>query len=436
MRFAWRTLFFGLLFVPLALSAHAGGNGDLTLELSLALGLVSMSVLGATAIVPSRIRSLTRAFGISEVLVSHRWLGLAALGLVLAHLAFVVLANPSNINLLDFRVAPPRAQAATSSTIALALLCGLSVFRRKLSWLRRIGVFRLVHVGLAFAVLVLGALHVYWLDHLIRNQAMKYCYWTLSILLIVVLGRRWVVRPLLMYGKPFVVAEVIHETPTASTLVLRADGVGHLGLRFNAGQFAWLRLDSPFRMFSERPFTIASGANKPDELQFTIRHVGVMTRRFANLRPGRRMYVDGPYGSMHVDSPASEGLVLIAGGIGITPMMSMLRTLADRNDERHHRLVLGMRRVDDAMFTEEIGELRSRLHLSITLSLSDPHPGWRGPRGRIDAALLSQVLGRRRRDRVDVFVCGPPPMIATVMTALAELGVPSARIHTEEFDMV
>jgi predicted ferric reductase len=436
MRMVWRGLFLALLFVPLALSAHAGGNGDLTLELSLALGLVAMSVLVATVIVPSRIRSITRAFGISEVLVSHRWLGLVALGLVVAHLAFVILADPSNIQLLDITTAPPRAKAATGSTVALALLCGLAVARKKLSWLRRVGVFRLIHVALAFAVLVLAALHVYWLDHLIRDQAMKFCYWTLAILLIAVLGRRWVVRPLLMHGKPFVVEQVIHETPTSTTLVLRADGVNHPGLRFSAGQFAWLRLDSPFKMFSERPFTIASGAHRPDQLQFTIRHVGVMTRRFANLRPGRRMYVDGPYGSMHVDSPASEGLVLIAGGIGITPMMSMLRTLADRNDQRHHRLVLGMRRVDDAMFTEEIGELRTRLHLSITLTLSDPHPGWRGPRGYVDAALLSEVLGRRRRDRVDVFICGPPAMIGTAMRALDELGVPKARVHTELFDMV
>jgi 3-phenylpropionate/trans-cinnamate dioxygenase ferredoxin reductase subunit len=436
MRFVWRGLFLGLLFVPLALSAHAGGGGDLTLELSLALGLVAMSVLVATAIVPSRIRSITRAFGISDVLVSHRWLGLAALGLVLAHLGFVLLSDPSNIYLLDFRDAPPRAQAATGSTIALALLCGLALARRKLNWLKRVGVFRLIHVALAFAVLVLAGLHVYWLDHLIRDQAMKFCYWTLSILLLLVLGRRWVIRPLLMYGKPFVVEHVIPETPTSTTLILRADGVNHQGLRFSAGQFAWLRLDSPFKMFSERPFTIASGAHRPDQLQFTIRHVGVMTRRFANLRPGRRIFVDGPYGSMHVDSQDSEGLVLIAGGIGITPMMSMLRTLADRNDERHHRLVLGMRRVDDAMFTEEIGELRTRLHLSITLTLSDPHPGWRGPRGYVDAALLSEVLGRRRRDRVDIFICGPPPMIATAMSALDELGVPRARVHTEMFDMV
>jgi predicted ferric reductase len=387
-------------------------------------------------IVPSRIRSLTRAFGIQEVMVSHRWLGLAALGLVLAHLAFVLLDNPSNIYLLDPRVAPPRALAATGATIGLALLCGLAVVRRRLPWLRRVGAFRLVHVVLAFAVIVLAGLHVYWLDHLIRNQAMRFCYWAVALALLLVLTRRWVVRPLMAYRKPFVVEEVIHESPTASTLVLRPDGVRHPGLRFSAGQFAWLRLDSPLRMFSERPFTIASGAHRPDQLEFTIRHVGRMTKRFANLQPGRRIYVDGPYGSMHVDSPRSEGLVLIAGGIGITPMMSMLRTLADRADQRHHRLVLGMRRVDDAMFTGEIGELRSRLHLSITLTLSDPHPGWRGPRGRIDAALLADVLGRRRRDRVDIFVCGPPPMIATVMSALEELGVPPGRIHTEMFDMV
>jgi len=312
-RIVWGILFLAILFVPLALTAGAGGRGDLMIELSLVFGLLAASVLVCAVVLPSRLRNLTNAFGIERVLRSHRWLGLLALNLVLLHVLLVVLDDPSNLHLLNPLVAPNRARAATGATVGLILLCLLALGRRRLH--RTYEWWRWIHVGVAFAVLALTGLHVLWLNHLVRDPAVRTVFVVISALVIGVLANRWVLRPLLDYRHAFVVDEVRHEAPTATTLLLRPLRHRHPGLHFSPGQFAWLRLQ-------------------------------------------------------------------------VIPVVS------------------------------------------------DPGPGWTGRVGRVDERLLGQLLPRRRnRQQIEVFICGPAPMVTGVLAALSRLGVPERRVHTEQFDM-
>jgi len=434
-RVVWGMVFLAVLLAPLVLSARAGGRGDLVIELSLVFGLLAASVLVCAAVLPSRLRSLTNAFGIERVLRSHRWLGLLALNLVLVHLALVVIDDPSNLRLLNPFGAPNRARAATGATIALVLLCLFAVVRRRVH--RTYEVWRWIHVGLALTVLVLSGLHIFWLNHLIRDPALRAGFVVASVLVLAVLANRWVLRPLLDYRHAFVVDGVRHESPTASTVLLRPLRHRHPGLHFSPGQFAWLRLDRPFGPREEHPFTIASGSHRPRELEFTVRHTGDFTGSLARLIPGRRVYVDGPYGAFTPDLLGRRGLLLVAGGVGITPMMSILRTLAHRRDRRPHRLVVGVRSDADLMFGDELARLQRRLRLSVIPVVSDPGPGWTGLVGRVDARLLGQLLPRRQhRQQVEVFICGPGPMVEGVVGALSTLGVPDRQVHTEQFDMV
>ena len=433
LRLWWLGAFAALLLVRLALSVTAGGRGDLPIEISLALGLLAFSMVIAAAVLPSRVRSISRVLGVEAILGWHRWLGLAAILLTLAHVVFVLVHRPADIRLLDLRSDPPRAKAATLATLCLLALYGLMLLRARLR--RRYEIFRFLHAVLGIAVLVLAGLHVYWLNHLIRDLAMRICFVSIAVLTLLVLARRWVVSPLLAYRRPFKVVEVRREAPDAVTLALKPVGPHARPFTFRAGQYAWLRLGSPFAVLKERPFSMSSGSHEGDQVEFTVREVGRMTRRLAAVRPGQRVYLDGPHGALTMPRRRSEGVVFVAGGIGITPIMSMLRTLADAGDPRHHRLVVGVRRVEDVLFTEQISDLRARLRMTVVLVLSQPHPQWRGPHGRIDADLLADVLGRRRRDRVDAYVCGPPPMVTSVVAHLVALGVPASRVHSEQFDL-
>lgn len=433
---AWVTAFVALPLVPLALLFGTGEEREL--ELKVALGLVAVSALVGTIVVTSRLRSLTSGLGMEQVLVVHRYLGLVVLGLVLAHTAVVVLANPSrNIALLDLAHAKPGMRAATIATIALVVL-GLTALLRR--WLQLpYQLWRIAHLILAATTVAGSALHVLLLNHLVRDDGMRIWFAAIVGSLIVVLVLRWCLRPLLAGRPGYRVQEVRPESDTVSTLVLTASRWRRRSHRdalgFAPGQFAWLRLRR-WSLLTDHPFTIASGARADGTLEFTVRHLGDYTRTLGRLSPGTRVYLDGPHGSFSVDHTRATGLVLLAGGVGITPMMSMLRTLADRGDRRPHRLLISGRSPDDLLFIDELEDLQARLHLTVVPTLTQPHPGWTGATGRIDAAMLATVLpGSFRRDQLDYFLCGSSPFVNGVSTALDEIGIPRQRIHTEQFDM-
>ncbi|HOY60427.1 MAG TPA: hypothetical protein PK640_20095 [Verrucomicrobiota bacterium] len=114
--------------------------------------------------------------------------------------------------------------------------------------------------------------------------------------------------------------------------------------------------DSPFSD-REHPFSFSGSAEQaPRHLEFTIKELGDFTRRIKNLKRGQRAYLDGPFGALSADRhPGAEGFVFIAGGIGITPMMSHLRTFADRGDRRPLVLIYGGEQPVAARFPFEAG---------------------------------------------------------------------------------
>jgi len=251
-----------------------------------------------------------------------------------------------------------------------------------------------------------------------------------------VLVHRWMWRTLLDPSTEFVVAQVRRESPTVTTVSLAArNGYPDDSWDFAPGQFAWLRLTRSVTG-EEHPFTIASSPHLPGRVEFTIRNAGDFTRGINRLKPGQPVWVDGPHGSFTSDVSSVEGVVMIAGGVGITPMMSMVRAAADRRDPRPHRLVVVARNHEDLLFRDELGWLREDLDLEITEVLRRPHPGWEGHTGEINVGMLAAVLGTDHDPaQLDYFLCGPPGLIHDTLEALAALGVPENRVHTEQFDM-
>lgn len=437
-RLGWSAAFLVVLITPLLVSTHAGRTGGLVLEVSLALGLIATSTLVGVIVIVSRVRSLTAGLGIEQILRVHRYLGLVVLILVLAHVGIVLLSDPHNLELLDLLSAPPRARAATLAVLALIGLSALATLRRRLglSYQR----WRGTHLALA-AVAVAGSVaHIVLLRHLVSDAAMRNCFIALAVGLGAVLVRRWVIRPARNAGTRFVVRTVRTEPGRVITLVLTPFDRWHRkaepNLNFAPGQFAWLRLRK-WALCNDHPFTIASANNPDGTIEFTIRPGGEYTKLLSKLLPGRPVYLDGPHGHFSVDHTRATGLVLLASGVGITPMMSMLRTLADRDDPRPHRLLLSGRTPDDLLFTAELRSMQARLHLTVVHTLTRPPPTWQGETGRIDTSLLTKVLpGEFRRNQLDYFICGAAPFVEGVLSTLTEIGIPLRQIHTEQFDMV
>ncbi len=419
-RAAWIAGLAVLLFAPIGLRLWTLERTGFWDEATIVTGLLATSTLAATAVLPSRVKNLTRAFGLEAVMAMHRTLGLVTVALLALHIMAVVIDDPRNVWLLVPGVAPGRALAGTAGIVAVVALAAFATARARAR--ARYEVWRWWHIALAFAVLIPSAIHIVLLQHLVLDPIAGTFLGAVAGLVIAILGYRWAVRPLDIRDR-FIVADVRRESETVSTIELRpADP--RAPLCFDPGQFAWLRMSqSPFA--EEHPFTISSAAQDGTRPTFTVRHRGDWTsQRLAALWPGDVVWLDGPHGGM-TPNHRTTGLVLIAGGVGITPMMSMVRTLARHGDPRPVRMILADR-PGEMLFRDELATLQTQLHMDVTETRRAPiTPEW----------LATTLPGQFRRDQLDYFVCGSPRLVEDTTSALDALGIPERRVHTELFDV-
>lgn len=414
-RMAWTAALALVLLVPLALRVASGERTGLWNEVTIDTGLLATSMLAALVVMISRLSSVTRAFGVEAMLGAHRTMGLAVVGLLGAHVFAILAEDPAAVWLFAPTVAPARAMWGTAGVLAAVALVGLASARARAQ--TGYETWRWWHAGLAAAVLISTVAHIVLLAHLAVDPVFGTFLGGLAGAVTAVLLYRWVVHPFDPRDR-FVVDAVRRESDTVSTVVLRPANP-RSAMQFEPGQFAWLRLGrTPFA--EEHPFTIASAAQDGYRPAFTIRHYG--NARLALLRRGDVVWLDGPHGGL-TPGDSTTGLVLIAGGVGITPMMSMVRTLARRADGRPIRLILADR-PGERLFRDELTTLQTQLNLDIAEAL----------RARITADWLEATLpGQPRRDQLDYFVCGSPKMVGDATGALAELGIPNRQVHTELF---
>lgn len=400
-------------------------------DFSMAIGFAAVSMLGVQFVLTARFKRAAAPFGIDVVYYFHRYMAVFAFALLCAHYLVVRVAYPDALGALDPFVAPGHMTAGRAAFLCFAVVIVTSLWRKRL----RIAYerWRIGHALISTGALVLAVIHIEGVEYY-SDEAAHRSFWSvfLAFWLVVVLYVR-VLRPWVMLRRPYRVVGVRRETARTSTIVLEPQG--HAGIRFAPGQFAWLTLRaSPFA-FHEHPFSIASSAEEPRRLEFTIKALGDFTSTVHEIATGETAYLDGPYGVFSVDRMRAPGFVFVAGGVGIVPIMSMLRTLAQRGDERPLTLVYANRRQEGIIFREEIDMLRSRLALRVVHVLQEPPAGWEGERGLVDAALLGRSLPAER-EGFEYLVCGPKPMIDAVEVALNALHVHVGRVHSELFDLV
>jgi predicted ferric reductase len=247
----------------------------------------------------------------------------------------------------------------------------------------------------------------------------------------------WVrlVKPMRLGLRPWRVVELWPE-PGGSVTVGLEPARRHDGheFSFTAGQFAWILPGrTPFTP-TYHPFSMSSSALRP-RVEFTIKQVGDFTGSIRRLKLGDTVYVDGPHGSFTLERHPGMGFVFVAAGVGVTPFLSMLATLADQGDQRPCLLFLGNRHEDQVTGVRQLAQLSGRLNLEVVHVISRPSPQWAGERGRIDAALLDRLLPEHRRS-LQYFICASEDMVCSVEADLDWLDVPRDRIHSERFGMV
>jgi len=233
-------------------------------------------------------------------------------------------------------------------------------------------------------------------------------------------------------------AEVEDVTHNVKTFRFRPPGGGRIPFDYLPGQFLTLHV-APRGIPIKRAYTIASTPTWRDRIEITVKREdhGLVSRWLHDeLRVGDQVEIEAPNGTFVFRGQEAKSVVLIGGGVGITPMMSVARYLTETSWSGKVHLVLSFRAPRDFIFCEELGDLKARnANLSVTVTMTRPgDEPWLGAVGRVDASVLASVAPDIAGARVHI--CGPALMMEAVKAALVELGVPGAEIKTEAFGTV
>ncbi len=224
------------------------------------------------------------------------------------------------------------------------------------------------------------------------------------------------------------------ETATVKTISFDVPGwPGHLG-----GQHVDLRLTAEDGYVAQRSYSIASGAGPGTLIELTVDAVPdgeVSGFLHDELRVGDEIEVRGPIGGYFAWSAAHDyGLLLIGGGSGIVPLMSMLRSRSSAGATQPARLLYSSRSIDHIIYRAELDLLAANTEnftLSHTLTRA-VSTAWEGERGRIDREMLTRRLFLPAGNP-DVYVCGPTAFVETIAEHLITLGHAENRVRTERF---
>lgn len=432
--YLWLAFYVLMVFLPMVLLMifPRPEGREFLREVSVSLGFLAMALLGLQTIPTSRLKFFTKAFPMETLYDIHHKLSIFTFIIAIVHPVLLFINNPETLRLLNFFQAPTRAQAALLSVLAMLVLVITSVWREVMKM--KYDVWRWVHDGLAFLAIGLGLYHMFKVNYYMSLTYQRVIWLILTGMWVLIILYIRVGKPFVMLKRPYVVEKVVEERGDSWTLWLRPEG--HDGFDFQSGQFAWITDESPF-IFRENPFSFSTSSDRDDNLiGFTIKELGDFTSTIKHFKPGDTMYVDGPYGTFNLDEHYDNRLVLIAGGIGSAPVLSILRTMRDRGREKPVIFFYGNPTWDGVIYREELEKLKEEVNLKVVHVLEQPPEDWEGESGFITAEILSKHLPADYKEwEYLFFLCGPMPMIHAVEGALSKMDVSSARIFSEKYEM-
>jgi len=424
-------LFFANILIIVGLWVNGGNitavhtEAALLTSLGRLTGLLAAYFLLIQVLLLARLPFLKAVAGFDRLAVWHRWNGRVTVLLVLAHVGFIVVgyALTDRLSLggeiISLLTNYPGMVQALLGTVLLVLVGVTSavIVQRRL----RYETWYAVHL-MAYLGIVLAWFHQIPTGNEFVLNPVAAAYWTALYLLtlqLVVLFR--VFQPLLRglwHGMR--VVEVSPEGP--GVVSLRIAGRHLDWMDVHAGQFFLWRFLAPGMWRESHPFSL-SAAPQNNSLRITVKALGDFSTRLAQIKPGTRVMAEGPFGSFTGQARQHEHAVLIAAGIGITPIRALL-------EEMTGDLTLIYRAMsdDDLIFRHELDLLALRgirVHYVVGDHRLPEH------RHLLSAPHLRHLVPDIAE--CDVYLCGPSPMMRSLQRTLRRLGVTKAAIHTDEF---
>ncbi|GAA1019746.1 ferric reductase [Acrocarpospora pleiomorpha] len=368
----------------------------------------------------ARIPSLDRGVGTDRLARWHATGGRWTITLSVAHMMFVIAAHSVESGLYAGTIhLLANGEGVWEATIGLALLVGVAVVSaRGIRRLMRYEIWHYLHFFTYIAVFAAFTHQLTGPDF--AGGGLGRLLW-LALYIGVAAALLWFrflspVRRALRHRLR--ITEIRWESPTVISVYLSGAYLNELGAE--PGQFFRWRFLAPGMWWTANPYSLSAPVN-PRYLRITVKAVGDHSRALTRLRPGTRVVAEGPYGGLTAARRRGERVLLIGGGVGISPLRTLFETMPGQVT-----LVYMARRDEDLVLRDELDEIAARRGGTVLYTL--------------DESRVVPLTGRALRVLIpglaehDVYICGPTGMTMAARNALRRAGVPSRRIHLECFD--
>ncbi len=438
----WRGLIYiviyvGLVVSPLLIVAFVNppsGQG-IMYEIGKGFALIGFMILSLQAVLAARLKWIESPFGFDIIIRYHKHMAIFAALLIFSHPLLLAIGG-AGLPLLTTLNVPLYLWAGkvVLPLLLISVLISLPQFPLRLSFER----WRILHDALFPAIIVFAFLHSSFIAMDFQATPMRMLWIGMVVITLIVFIYHRFVRPLFLGRHRYRVVDVKQETRNVWTVAL-APPKGERRFDYLPGQFQFITFHRGHGLpTEEHHWTISSSPTEKGFVSSTIKELGDFTATIGQTKPGDTATVHAPFGRFsYVLHPDESDLVFIAGGIGITPLMGMLRYMRDTKAAIPVLLMYANKDEDDICFKEELAAIEKGRYpkLRIVHCLSSPSERWRGETGRIDRGLIERHCGKDIQEKA-FYICGPPGLLEATITNLRALGVPDGRMHIEIFSFL
>lgn len=400
------------------------------------MGLTGYAYFFNALIISARIRYFDRLFGHDRVLIFHRYLALSAMFAVTAHFVFKQIYG---YNLTFHTLSGISASVLFLIVIILTLLFMVSIIPFSLGWMKtlreaaasrlksdysKVKVFHNFSVVAAF----LAAVHAFLASSTQENnlRIMILNIWAITGISLFIYHkfiRRFV------SGRELTVTKV--NQLTSEIVEIRMHHTAGAAIKYRAGQFGYFRIISKMYSKEEHPFTISSQPGT-DELVITVKNLGDYTSKLRDVPSGTKVLFDGPYGLF---TPEQDGRhhIFIAGGIGITPFLSIISEWNFAGIETPLTLIWSTRTVEEMIYRDQFTRIESKNSMFLFIPVVTKSVNAINGSIRINKSILEPLIRKKEIRNTVVYICGPDSMRTSVIKDLRDSGIASKNIHFERF---
>ncbi|OGM13093.1 hypothetical protein A3A76_01725 [Candidatus Woesebacteria bacterium RIFCSPLOWO2_01_FULL_39_23] len=422
-------LYFVYLCTPALLFLLGSGNGKLNIiyDLGKIFGITGLTLLVLQMLLSSRLKLLERGVGHNNLLSFHSLNAKIATTLLVAHPTFIFFGmHYSGVGFIAYiKTFSIYTWLGVITLTSLIMTLLSAIYSEKLGL--KYELWRLFH-KLVYFVILAGFIHSFFLGTEMLLKSPLYYWWMfLIIFALLIFVYRNFIRKLVLKNSFYRVVKIKKESDDVRSFYLKP--LKNSIFSYLPGQFAYTVIYSKSLPVEEHHFTLSS-INSDPYLSFTIKESGDYTVQLGKVQVGDKVRIEGPFGVFN-NINLTPPFFLIAGGIGITPLMTMLKSARLKNDLKNYTLIYSNKNRQDVVFANELEGMKNEgLKLFQVLS-QEKAKGYYS--GRIDAHLLGKLT--KGRKNASFFIVGPPPMMKDIRNYLMKVGVKKGKIFTERFSL-